>query len=166
MKTLMFAAAVGLLALGWGTPRADFSGTWKLNMKASAGLPSSFAMVKGYTMEVAQTADSLVIQTELAGPDGAVRFPATVVRSDGAEVYREDTLRGSKRWITAAWTTTGQKLIVTNRVIQRRGDAEQRYMQTDVWQFGKHNTLLILVTQKFEQGDSTRTERRYFTRGG
>jgi len=164
MKTLILAAALGLLALGWGSSQADFSGTWKLNMKTSKGLPSSFAMVKGYTMEVEQSADSLVIHTELAGPEGAVTFPPTVVKYDGVEVFREDTLRGSKRWITAAWTTTGQKLIVTNRVSQRRGGAEQRYTQTDVWQFGKHQSLLIVVTQKFEPGDSTHIEQRYFTR--
>jgi hypothetical protein len=162
MNRLLLASALGLLALGWGSNRADFSGTWKLNMKSSKGLPSSFAMVKGYTMEVAQSSDSLVIHTELAGPDGAVKFPPTVVKYDGPEVYREDTLRGSKRWISAGWTTTGQKLIVTNRVIQRRSGAEQHYTQTDVWQFGKRNTLLLLVTQKFE--DSTHSEQRTFTR--
>lgn len=164
MKYAIILALGSALFLGLQIHRPDFSGTWKLDKKTSKGLPSSFSMVNEYTMEVNQSADSSVIHTQLAGPEGPVNFPPTIIKYDGSEIYREDTLRGSKRWITASWTTTGQKLIVTNRVIQHRGNAEQRYTQTDVWQFGKRNMLLIHTTQKFETGDSTHSEQRYFTR--
>lgn len=150
--------------VGFQSSRTDFSGKWKLDKKASKDLPVSFAMVNAFTMQVDQSTDSMIVRTELAGPEGPVMFPPTIMQYNGSEVYREDTLRGSKRWITASWTTTGKKLIITNRVIQRRGATEQHYTQTDVWQLSKRNRLMILVTQKFEPGDSTHSERRYFTR--
>ncbi len=143
---------------------ADFSGKWKLNLKKSKDLSESFRAVTSYTMEVAQTTDSMVVGREMTGEGQTVNFPPTVYKFDNSEVYREDTLRGSKRWIRSSWTTTGEKLIVTNRVALKQRAGEQRYTETDVWEFGKKNTLLLLVTQKYEKNDSTHSEQRVFNR--
>ncbi|MBI3766413.1 MAG: hypothetical protein HY277_07925 [Ignavibacteriales bacterium] len=133
-------------------------------MKSSKDLPESFKSLQSYVLSVNQTIDSMVMQPEMTGAGQKFKLPPTIYKFDGSEVYREDKERGSQRWIKSGWTTTGQKLIVTNRVIQKQGISEHHYTQTDVWQFGKKNTLMILVTQKFEKNDSTHTERRYYHR--
>jgi len=143
---------------------ADFSGKWKLDLKKSKNLPASFKSVDSYTMELSQTPDSMVEERVMKGAGQVVDFPPTVYKFDGAEVFREDTLRGSKRWIRSSWTTTGQKLIVTSRIGLRQRSGEQRLTETDVWQLGKSRTLLLLVTQKFEGTDSTHSEERVFHR--
>jgi len=164
MKSWIIVVAV-LLAAGFGGGRPDFSGTWKLDKKMSKNLPPSFKMVSDFSLEVAQSADSMVTTTSFSGMGGANKLPPTIVKFDGAEVYREDTARGTKKWISGTWTTTGQKLLVTSRVTQRTmSGAEQKYTETDSWQFGKHNTLLIIQTKKFEPGDSTVSDERYFKR--
>ncbi len=100
----------------------------------------------------------------MKGAGQVVDLPPTIYRFDGSEVYREDSLRGSKRWIKSTWTTNGQKLIVTSRVSLRQRAGEQRYTETEVWEYGKRNSLLVLITQKFENDDSTHSEERIFTR--
>ncbi|HUL44031.1 MAG TPA: hypothetical protein VLY03_06700 [Bacteroidota bacterium] len=164
MKQILLVVCVMIAAMGFQSKRADYSGKWKLSLKLSKGLPSSFKHVDSYTMQVDQTDTSMVINTHLMGSGQSVDFPPTIIPFDSAEQHRVDTLRGSDRWISSTWTTTGQKLIVTNKVTQHRGTTEQRYVETDVWQFGKRGTLMILVTQKFEGGDSSHTEQRYFSR--
>ena len=164
MKRKLLVACVVIAALGFQVKRADYSGKWKLSLKSSKGLPASFKHVDAYTMQVDQTDTGMVINTHLVGSGQSVDFPPTIITFDSVERHRVDTLRGSDRWISATWTTTGQKLIVTNKVTQHRGESAQRYTETDVWQFGKRGTLMILVTQKFESADSTHTEQRYFTR--
>ncbi len=157
-------AAALLLSGPSGGRTTDFSGTWKMDLRASTDLPSSFHHLAWYTMSVDQAKDSMRIDVRFQGEGRTVELPATVYRFDSSEVYRADTLRGTQRWIRSEWESTGRKLIVTSRVVQKREGDEQRYTETDVWQFGKKNMLLIVVTQKFEGTDSTHVERRYFRR--
>jgi len=164
MKIRLLVVCAVIAAMGFQIRHADYSGKWKLNLKSSKGLPSSFKHVDAYVMQVDQTDTTMVINTHLVGSGQSVDFPPTTITFDSVEQHRVDTLRGSDRWISAAWTTTGQKLIVTSKVTQHRGASEQHYTETDVWQFGKRGTLMILVTQKFEGGDSSHTEQRYFAR--
>ena len=142
--------------------RINFSGKWKLDTKKSANLPASFQHVDAYVMEVRQTADSIIVNVSLSGDGQDVKLPVTVYACSGTEIYREDTLRGSKRWSKGVWTTTGKKFIIDNRVEQKRG--EQKYTQRDIWQLNDQNTLQISVTQQFDMHDSTRSERRVFHR--
>jgi len=142
----------------------DLSGSWKLDIKHSDNLPKSFAMVESFIMHIRQSKDSMLLSTTMTGAGQTQTFPPTIYKFDGSEVYRNDTARGSERWIKATWATTGQKFIITQRVVQRSGAKEVRYSETDVWQKGKKNMLLVLVTQKYEGSDSTRTERRYYKR--
>ncbi len=159
-----FLAAACLLAFGFQQSDVDFSGTWRLDIKMSKGLAQAFKNVRWETMTVRQEGDSMVVTKELEGSGQSVTFPPTIYKFDGSEVYREDTLRGTKRWIRAQWTTTGKKLIITNRVEQKGEEGELKYTQTDVWQFGKKNMLMLLMTKKSETADSTQVERRYYRR--
>ncbi len=160
----LFFAVIWMFTTGFQHKHTDFAGTWKLDVKKSKGLPKSFAHIDSFSMDVNQTADSMVTVTSFAGDGVSMKLPPTTIKFDGTEIFREDTTRGSKRWIKASWTTTGEKLIVDNRVEQRRGPSTQKYTETDVWEFGKRGMLMILVTQKFEGGDSTHTEQRYFSK--
>lgn len=164
MKYTVGVMLIGLCMMGLQEQRADFSGKWKLDKKSSKDLPESFKSVDSYILSVTEATDSMVMQPTMTGAGQTFKLPPTIYRFDESEVYREDKERGSQRWIKANWTSTRQKLIVTNRVIQKQGNNEQHYTQTDVWQFGKKNTLLILITQKFEKNDSMHTERRYYHR--
>jgi hypothetical protein len=164
MKRLIFFLMLSIGFTGFQNHRSDFSGKWKLDMKKSKDLPASFKSVDSYKIDITQLPDSMVLHTEMVGAGQTVNFPPTVYKFDSSEVFREDTLRGSKRWIRSAWTTTAYKLIVTSKVVQNQKGKEQRYTQTDVWQFGKRNTLLLLITQKFEKNDSTHSEQRVFHR--
>ena len=160
----LFLAVLWMLTTGFQHTHADFNGTWKMNVKTSKGLPKSFSHIDSFSMDVNQTADSMVTVTSFTGSGVSMKLPPTTIKFDGTEIYREDTARGSKRWIKASWTTTGEKLIVDNRVEQHRGTSTQKYTETDVWEFGKRGMLMILVTQKFEGSDSTHTEQRYFSK--
>ena len=153
-----------LLGFRQHTQRMDLSGSWKLDAKHSDNLPKSFAMVESFVLNIQQSDDSMSVSTTMTGAGQTQTFPPTMYRFDGSEIYRADTARGSQRWIKATWATTGQKIIATQRVVLRGGPKEIRYTETDVWQKGKRNMLLILVTQKYEGSDSTRTERRYYRR--
>ena len=164
MKRIFFVLVIGLCITAFQNRRADFSGEWKLDLKKSKDLPASFKSVDSYTMGITQSVDSMIERREMKGAGQTVSFPPTIYKFDGSEVYREDSLRGSKRWIKSSWTTTGQKMIVTSKVVLHQRTGEQRFVETDVWQFGKRNTLLLLMTQKFEPNDSTHSEQRIFHR--
>ncbi len=155
---------IGLIFCAFQFHRSDFSGRWKLDLKKSKDLPQTFKSLDAFTMEIVQTQDSMTELRRMKGAGQAVDLPPTIYRFDGSEVYREDSLRGSKRWIKSTWTTNGQKLIVTSRVSLRQRAGEQRYTETEVWEYGKRNSLLVLITQKFENDDSTHSEERIFTR--
>ena len=159
---VFFVLSIGLAAFQFH--HADFSGRWKLDLKKSKDLPPSFKSIESYTMEITQSPDSMTELRQMKGAGQVVDFPPTVYKFNGSEVFREDTTRGSKRWIKSSWTTTGQKLIITSKVELRQRTGEQRYTQTDVWQFGKKRALLLLMTQKFEKNDSTHSEERVFYR--
>jgi hypothetical protein len=151
-----------LIAAPHGT--TDFSGHWKLDTSKSVNLPSSFAQVESYTMNVRQTVDSMIIVVELSGGGQHVTFPVTTYAFGGAEVFREDTVRQSRRWTTCSWSSNGKNLLVSSRVEQGAGEKKKEYVQHDSWNLGGPGTLRILVTQKFTRGDSTRNEQRVFHR--
>ena len=111
---------------------------------------------------LSQTADSMVVVVGLSGSGQSVKFPPTMYAFDTSEVYREDTLRGSKRWSKCAWETTGKKMIVTSKVRQTKTSGELVYTQKDVWQLNDLKTMQIVITQSFAQGDSVHSERRIF----
>jgi hypothetical protein len=165
MKHIALLLLVALAALGMGPHHADLSGTWKMNIAKSKNLPASFKNLQSYTLTVEQSpdADSLTVAVGFEGSGQKVSLPPTVYGFDGKERYREDTLRGSKRWTTASWTTTGQKLIVTSRVILTK-PKESRYTETGIWDLRSSKMLEIHVTQKFEGSDSTNSELRVFRR--
>jgi len=166
MKNLIVIILVSasFLGLHQQSRRINLSGSWKLDKRHSDNLPKSFAMVESFIQHIDQFNDSMVVTTTMTGAGQTQTFPPTIYKFGGLELYREDTARGSQRWIKAAWESTGQRLVVTQRVIQRAGPKEVRYTETDVWQKGKRNMLLIVVTQKYEGSDSTHSERRYYQR--
>ena len=133
-------------------------------MKMSKDLPAAFKNVESFSVKVEQAPDSMVVTPGMTGQGRTFSLPPFTYKFDGSEVYREDPARSSQRWSKAQWTSTGQKLIITSRVIQKQNVPEERYTQTDVWQFGKKNTLMVLSTQKYEDKDSSHTERRYYRR--
>jgi len=163
MKKGVMIILLIVVSFGFGERHADFSGKWSLNLRKSKNLPASFKNVKSYSMDVEQAGDSVVVAIVFEGGGQRVELPPTIYAFDGKERYREDTVRLSQRWITSSWTTTGQKLIVTSRVIQRQG-GERRYRQTDIWELTNRNTLRVHVTQEFEGNDSTFSEQRLFHR--
>lgn len=156
-----------LLVTAAGFQRAGreqaFTGKWNLEIGRSVNLPASFAMVKSFTMDVAGAPDSLVVTNHLSGSGQEVSFPPTIYRLDSSEVYREDTLRGSKRWIRASMLPNGS-LSVWNRVVQGRGPSPQRYHQTDIWRAQNRDTLVLLVERRYDERDSVSTEKRIFSR--
>ncbi len=161
----MSIICLALVFVGFQSPKVDFTGKWKLDFKRSKNLPESFRNVDSYVLDIDQSSDSMTVHATMHGMGQAVDFPPSVYRFDTTEVFREDTLRGSKRWTKASWTTIGQKLIVTSRVEQHQpGKPVQKYIETDVWQYGMKRALLVTVTQTFEGSDSTHSEQRAYTR--
>ncbi len=163
MKTL-FAIAGMLFLMMFPPAHQDFSGNWKLDVKKSVNLPSSFAQVELYTMNIRQTADSMIIVISLTGSGQSVVFPMTNYLFNGAEVFREDSIRQSKRWVTCAWADDGKQLVVTSRVEQGLGEKKKEYTQRDEWKMPDPSTFQISVMQKFAHSDSTRSESRIFRR--
>ena len=165
MSWIVILIMAGTMMGGFqSSKRVDFSGTWILDLKKSTQLPESFKYVESYSMEVKQTKDSLITTARLKGNGQDVKFPLTAYALNGSEVFREDTLRKSKRWFTASWTTTGKKFIVDSRVEQKGAKQNEQYTQHDVWELINNKTLQISVTQKFPKGKETHSERRVFHR--
>src|SRR5438876_1069780 len=118
IKTAL-AAAVAVLALGFQAGRTDFSGTWKLDKNKSEHLPPSFQHVDAYTLEARQWKDTLQVTVTLDGGGQHVTFPLTLYTFNGKEVFRLDSLRGTKRWSRGAWSSDGSQFIVDSRVEQK-----------------------------------------------
>ncbi len=159
----MFIGAM-IIFCSFQAKRSDFSGTWKLDFQRSVNLPASFKNVEAYSLDVRQTADSMIVVVGLVGNGQDVKFPPTMYAFDSSETYREDTLRGSKRWIRCIWETTGKKMVVINKVRQKKDQAEVEYTQKDIWQLNDLNTVQVSMTQSFATGDSIHSERRVFHR--
>jgi hypothetical protein len=164
MKRFTVIIAVACIVLvGFQTSkRTNFSGNWKLDLKKSKNLPASFKNIEKYTFAVTQTTDSLVGVATMAGSGQNVTLPPMTYLFNGKEEYTEDSLRFVKRWSRAEWATTGTKLIIHKRTVQGAMGKEQKSTQTDVWELKNLTTLLLTVTQKFENGDSTHNEQRVF----
>lgn len=142
----------------------DFSGSWKLDLTKSLNLPGSFKQVEAYTMEIQQTNDSMTIIVGLVGGGQSVKFPVTKYIFDSSEVFREDTLRHSKRWTRCSWEQDGTTLEVTSRVQQGIGEKRTEYVEHDEWKMNGADAFQISVSQKYTGTDSTRTEQRIFYR--
>jgi hypothetical protein len=165
MKRALLLTILGLMLAGFqSAQRPNFSGVWQLDMKKSTNLPESFKSVESYTTDVRQTKDSMVIMARLVGNGQDVKFPVTAYLLNGSEVFREDTLRLSKRWSKLTWPKTGKKLIVHSRVEQARRTPAEKYTQNDVWELTDRNTLQMSVTQKSPDGKELHSERRIFHR--
>ena len=162
MKRFVILAVLLFIVGGFQSKRSDFSGSWKLDLEKSVDLPATFKSVEAYSMDVRQTADSMFIVVGMTGGGQTMKFPPTKYTFDTSEVYREDTLRGSKRWSKCAWESTGKKMIVTNRVMQKKASGELVYTEKNVWQLNDLKTMQITVTQSFAQSDSVHSERRIF----
>ncbi len=165
MNWVVIMIVAGAMIGGFQSSKhVDFSGTWSLDLKKSTQLPESFKYVESYSMEVKQTKDSLITMARLKGSGQDVKFPLTAYALNGSEVFREDTLRKSKRWFTASWATTGNFFIVDSRVEQEGARQTEQYTQHDVWELINSKILQISVTQKFPNGKETHSERRVFHR--
>jgi hypothetical protein len=140
----------------------NFSGLWELDAKKSKNLPKSFEQVESYTMDVRQTPDSMFLNIGLKGGSQNVTFPLTVYLLNGKEVFREDTLRLSKRWMTCSWASNGSALVVSTRVELGSGDKKKEFTQRDEWRLKDASTFEISLTQKFANSDSTHSELRVF----
>ena len=161
MKIIAAVAAAVILAM-FPPHVKDFSGHWRLDIKKSTNLPPSFKDVESYTMDVRQTPDSMIVVVGLAGGGQNVKFPVTNYLFNGAEVFREDTLRMSKRWIKSSWSPDNSALIVTSRVEQGTGDKKKEYTQRDEWKMTGASSFEITIAQTFAHPDSTHNERRVF----
>lgn len=139
-------------------------GKWWLDLNKSKNLSPSFKSVDRYEMEIQQVRDSMTILVELIGSGQHVKFPSSVYKFNGAEMFREDTLRGVKRWFKARWVERGRKFSVTTRVEQRNMRGNQRFRQREMWEILDDGTLRVSVTQKFPPRDSTVSQVRYFHR--
>ena len=164
MKALLVSLALGVFLANPNPEFPDFTGSWKLDLKESTNLPGSFKQVESYTMDIRQTRDSVIVVIGLKGSGQDVKFPVTNYLLDSSEVFREDTLRHSKRWTRSAWASTGKQMIVTSKVQQGLGEKKMENDERDEWQIKDKNTFQISVSQKFVRGDSTRIEQRIFHR--
>jgi hypothetical protein len=161
---LIVTIAAGFFLMVAPQGNRDFSGMWNLDVKKSVNLPPSFAQVESYTMNIRQTPDSMIVVIGLVGSGQSVTFPVTNYLFSGKEVFRDDTLRHSKRWTTCEWAPGGKSLIVASRVEQGTGEKKKEYNERDEWQMTDSTTFQMTVTQKFVRGDSTRNELRVFHR--
>lgn len=164
MRRTIILALIAVCSMGFQSGRTDFSGNWKLDKKKSTHLPGSFAGVDSYIMNVRQINDSMITTVNMTGNGQNVTFPLTSYSFNGKEAFREDTLRGSKRWSKSTWMTTGKKLIIDSRVRLKKGPKEEEYTQRDVWQLNDSKTMQLSVTLHYAQGDSTHSEKRIFRR--
>ncbi len=153
-----------LLFMGLQKHSPGLVGKWWLDLNKSENLPPSFKSVDRYLMEIQQVRDSMTVLVELIGSGQDVKFPSSVYKFNGAEMFREDTLRGVKRWFKARWIERGNKFTVAARVEQRNMRGAQLFRQNDVWEMLDDSTLRVSITQKFFPRDSTVSQRRYFHR--
>ncbi len=145
--------------------KPDVTGKWDLDLKKSENLPASFRNVDSYTFAVSRSGDTLTVNAGLTGGGQTVEFPPFTYVLDGKETYREDTLRGSRRWSTGHWSKDGGSILVDTKIILAPpGRDTVSVMQHEVWKRKDTSTLEITSEQKFIGTDSVRTERRIYTK--
>ncbi|MGA2622998.1 MAG: hypothetical protein ABSF91_04015 [Bacteroidota bacterium] len=164
MKCVLFVLVICLLFMGLQKHSPSLVGKWWLDLKKSENLPSSFKSIDRYEMEIQQVRDSMTVLVELIGSGQDVKFPSSVYKFNGPEMFREDSLRGIKRWYKARWVERGKKFSVTTRVEQHSMKGGQRFRQTEMWEILDDGTLRVSMTQRFPPRDSTVSQRRYFHR--
>jgi hypothetical protein len=164
MKSIALIGLTAALFLGFQSHRTDFSGTWRLDKNKSDHLPPSFQHVDAYTLDARQSKDTLKVSITLEGSGQHVTFPLSFYTFTGKEVYRVDSLRGTKRRSKGSWSKDGQQFTVESRVEQKLGDAEQKFTEHEVWQLAGPDLLRISLTKKTGDGKGDHSERRYFRR--
>ena len=89
--------------------KADFNGTWKLDMAKSEGIPPNMEQ----TMIVKQTGDEISIETKVKTPQGEQSVPDNYTVSGKAVEFTKDTPNNRKHKIkrTSKWTETGMEVV-------------------------------------------------------
>lgn len=153
-------------ALGFQTQETPFAGKWSLDLQRSVNLPESFKGVESYIITARQTKDSLILLVDMRGAGQHVTFPISSYDFRGKETYRNDSLRGTKRWSRSSRSSDGTTLTITSRTEQIGMDKrKQKFKQTDVWKLINQKTLQLDIRQVYTLPKSeTRTERRIFHR--
>lgn len=108
LAAVMALAAAGAVA---AAAKADFNGTWKLDVAKSEGLPP---MIKGQTMTVKQTGDRVEIETTITSDEGEQVIKDAYVL-DGKEADFTQKMAGAeaKGKRTSSWTADGNGIDVT-----------------------------------------------------
>ena len=162
-RTLMILLVVAPVLASAQGKRADFAGTWALDLKKSVNLPKQFSTVESFVLDIQQAGDTVTVLATMKGSGQTVPFPAFVYVMDGKEGHRSDTLRGSERWIKAKWGEDGKSATMDSRVrLTVPGKPPTDMRQHDDWKRLNDSTISISLTQKLGGTDSTRTEQRIF----
>jgi hypothetical protein len=163
MKRFWWILLITPLFLQFQSKHGNFAGTWELDLKKSVNLPPSFKSVDSFILDIALKGDSMTVVANMKGKGQTVPFPPYVYVLDGKETYRKDTLRGSERWMKAAWGTDGKSVVMDTRAsITPPGKPTQTFSQHDAWTLVGDTLIDITITQKMQGPDSLRSERRFF----
>lgn len=163
MKKWMWIMVAVPFLLGFQGKKADFSGTWALDIKKSVNLPREFKTVDSMVLNVRQAGDSLVVLATMKGQGQTVPFPPFIYLLNGKETHRVDTARKSERWILSRWGKDGTSASMESRAkFTPPGKPVVELKQHDEWKKTDASTLVVTVTQKVGGTDSTHTETRIY----
>ena len=151
MKRITTAALAAVMALGVGAAsaaaaKADFTGTWKLDVAKSEGLPPA---VKGQTMTVKQTGDRVEIATTVTTDQGEQEIKDAYVL-DGKEVDHVQKAMGmeGKGKRTANWSADGNGIEVKENALFETDQGSADIKTTRKWALsadGKTLTIEMVI---------------------
>lgn len=153
-KTILSIAVLAILALNLSVSamvKTDFTGTWKLDAAKSTGLPPGMEQ----TMTVAQTGDTVKLETKVKGGPQGDQTVADGYTLDGKEVdFKPSNAPDGKGKRIAKWSADGNGIEVNDKVTveTEQGDVTIEYARKWTLSSGG-GTLTIEIKVKTPQGE-------------
>ncbi len=154
ITTATLAAAFALAlsaAFAAASAKPDYSGTWKLDLSKSQGLPPNF---KGQTMTVKQTGDRIEIQATVTTDEGEQEVSDAYV-VDGKETDFTQKIGGmeGRGRRTSAWAADGSGVEVSENATLDTPDGPAQIKATRKWSLSADGkTLTIDMTIESPMG--------------
>lgn len=153
-KTIFSIAILAILALNLSVSamtKADFSGNWKLDSAKSSGLPSGMEQ----TMNIAQTGDTIKIETKVkGGPQGEQTVADTYTLNGKENDFAPSNMPNAKGKRASKWNADGNGIEVIEKAEVETPEGSVTIQATRKWTLSADGkTLVIEMKIKTPQGE-------------
>lgn len=160
VAALLIVVVAASFTTSYTSNRADFSGTWQLNVEKSDLGNGGISKTKR-TKEITQTSDQLIIRTTTLFEENPPFIEMDTLFFDGVEHLHELIVKdgGRKRYVTTNWTPGEQEIDVKMRIETQLFELLIRHKQKINYKLSDDGkTLSILSISEGERGEDEWTE--------